>query len=126
MLSDRYRPEDVFARVPELADQTDPVLVKLGQLLDDDQLYQQVRADLARRYRLTLVHGRPSTPAEVLLRLFVVQHLHAWSYQETVERVADSLVLRWFCAGVLPAYAQQGHPPVVGTDVPSADVAGPD
>jgi IS5 family transposase len=33
----------------------------------------------------------------VLLRLLVVQHLYAWSYQETVERVADSLVLRWFC-----------------------------
>jgi IS5 family transposase len=42
------------------------------------------------------VHGRPSTPAEVILRLLVVQHLNAWSYQETVERVADSLVLRWF------------------------------
>jgi IS5 family transposase len=43
------------------------------------------------------VHGRHSTPAEVLLRLLVVQHLYAWSYGETVERVADSLVLRWFC-----------------------------
>jgi transposase, IS5 family len=97
MLTDRYPPEDVFARVPELADQTDPVLVELDRLLDDDQLYRQVRGDLGRRYRLTLVHGRPSTPAEVLLRLLVIQHLYAWSYQETVERVADSLVLRWFC-----------------------------
>jgi IS5 family transposase len=97
MLVDRYPAEDVFARVPELADQTDPVLVQLDRLLDDDQLYTQVRADLAHRYRLTLVHGRHSTPAEVLLRLLVVQHLYAWSYQETVERVADSLVLRWFC-----------------------------
>jgi IS5 family transposase len=97
MLIDRYPPEDVFARVPELADQTDPVLVQLDRLLDDDALYQQVRHDLAQRYRLTLVHGRHSTPAEVLLRLLVVQHLYAWSYQETVERVADSLVLRWFC-----------------------------
>ena len=26
-----------------------------------------------------------------------MQHLYAWSYQETVERVADSLMLRWFC-----------------------------
>ncbi len=26
MLIDRYAPEDVFARVPELAEQTDPVL----------------------------------------------------------------------------------------------------
>ncbi len=97
MLVDRYDPEDVFARVPELADQTDPVLVQLDHLLDDEQLYQQVRAELAHRYRLTLVHGRHSTPAEVLLRLLVVEHLYAWSYQETVERVADSLVLRWFC-----------------------------
>jgi IS5 family transposase len=97
MLIDRYPPEDVFARVPELADQTDPVLVQLNRLLDDDQLYGQVRRDLARRYPLTPLHGRHSTPAEVLLRLLVVQHLYAWSYEETVERVADSLVLRWFC-----------------------------
>jgi len=97
MLIDRYDPEDVFARVPELVGQTDPVLVQLDHLLDDDHLYEQVRHDLARRYRLTPVHGRHSTPAEALLRLLVVQHLYAWSYGETVERVADSLVLRWFC-----------------------------
>ena len=90
MLVDRYPVEDVFARVRELADQTDPVLVHLDRLLDDDVLYQQVRSDLAHRYRLTPVHGRHSTPAEVLLRLLVVQHLYAWSYAETVERVADS------------------------------------
>src|SRR5262245_4713210 len=97
MLIDRYAPEDVFARVPELASQTDPVLVALDRLLTDDDLYQQIRGDLARRSRLTLVHGRHSTPAEVVLRLLVVKHLYSWSYAETVERVADSLVLRWFC-----------------------------
>ncbi len=32
MLIDRYESEDVFARVPELADQTDPVLVQLDHL----------------------------------------------------------------------------------------------
>jgi IS5 family transposase len=97
MLIDRYPAEDVFARVPELADQTDPVLVQLDRLLEDDLLFQRVRADLVRRHRLTAVHGRHSTPAEVLLRLLVVKHLYAWSYEETMERVADSLVLRWFC-----------------------------
>jgi IS5 family transposase len=97
MLIDRYPAEDVFARVPELADQTDPVLVQLDRLLEDDLLFQRVRADLIRRHRLTAVHGRHSTPAEAILRLLVVKHLYAWSYQETVERVADSLVLRWFC-----------------------------
>jgi transposase, IS5 family len=97
MLIDRYDPEDVFARVPELAAQTDPVLVQLDRLLDDDDLYRQVRGDLARRYRLTLVHGRHSTPGEVILRLLVMKHLYRWSYAETAERVGDSLVLRWFC-----------------------------
>jgi transposase, IS5 family len=71
----------------------------LDCLLDDDRLFAQVRADLVCRYRLTAVHGRHSTPAEVILRLLVVKHLYAWSYQETEERVADSLVLRWFTRG---------------------------
>ncbi len=97
MLIDCYPAEDVFARVPELAEQTDPVLRHLDQLLDDELLFQRVRGDLVRRYRLTAVHGRHSTPVEVVLRLLVVQHLYAWSYVETVQRVADSLVLRWFC-----------------------------
>lgn len=36
MLIDRYPTEDVFARVPELADQTNLVLLQLDRLLDDD------------------------------------------------------------------------------------------
>jgi transposase, IS5 family len=32
MLVDRYEPEDVFSRVPEVAQQTDPVLKRLDQL----------------------------------------------------------------------------------------------
>jgi transposase, IS5 family len=73
------------------------VLQQLDRLLDDDQLYQQVRGDLAHRYRLTPLRGRHSTPGEVLLRLLVVKHLYGWSFAETEQRVADSLVLRWFC-----------------------------
>jgi transposase, IS5 family len=60
-------------------------------------LYQQVRTDLGKRYRYTLVHGRHSTPGEVLLRMLLCKQLYSWSYEETRERVADSLVLRWFC-----------------------------
>lgn len=97
MLIDAYPPEDVFARVPELAQHTDPVLRPLDVLLDDDRLYQQVRTDLGRRYPLTLIAGRHSTPGEAILRLLVTKHLYNWSYRETEERVADSLVLHWFC-----------------------------
>src|SRR5260370_34706011 len=96
MLIDRYLPEDVFARVPEVAAQTDPVLKQLDQLLEDDELYQGIRADLGKRYKWTLVHGRHSTPVEVILRLLLLKHLYQWSYRETEERVKDSLVLRWF------------------------------
>jgi len=96
MLIDQYRPEDVFARVPELAAQTDPILKQLDELLDDDALYTRVRADLAKRYKGTLFRGRHSTPAEVLLRMILCKHLYQWSFKETEERVKDSLVLRWF------------------------------
>jgi len=47
-------------------------------------------------WRMTLVHGRHSTQVEVILRMLIVKHLYRRSYQETAERVADSLVLRWF------------------------------
>jgi IS5 family transposase len=97
MLINRYPAEDVFARVPELAAQTDPVLRQLDPLLDDDPLFQLVKADLAHRYPQTTCHGRHSTPVEVILRLLVVKHLFNWGDAEAERRVADSLVLRWFC-----------------------------
>lgn len=97
MLIDRYQAEDVFARVPQMAQRIDPILKELDQLLDDDTLYQQIRGDFGKRYRLTLVHGRHSTPVEVILRMLIVKHLHAWSYQEPEEQVDQNLILRWFC-----------------------------
>jgi IS5 family transposase len=97
MLVDRYEAEDVFARVPQMAQRVDPVLKELDQLLDDDALYQQIRSDFGKRYRWTLVHGRHSTPVEVLLRMLIVKHLPGWSYQETEEQVDQNLILRWCC-----------------------------
>jgi transposase, IS5 family len=97
MLIDRYRKEEIFARVPQMAQRIDPVLQQLDWLLDDDELYQQVRQDFGKRYRATLVQARPSTPVEVLLRMLLLKHLFGWSYQETEDRVDESLVLRWFC-----------------------------
>jgi IS5 family transposase len=96
-LIDRYPAEDIFARVPELAGQTDPVLRQLDQVLDDDQLFHLVKTDLSHRYPQKLCHGRHSTPVEVILRMLVIKHLFNWGEEETEQRVADSLVLRWFC-----------------------------
>src|SRR6266704_5464831 len=96
MLIDRYPKEDIFARVPKMTQRIDPVLQQLDLFLDDDEVYHQVRNDFGKRYRQTLVHGRPSTPVEVLLRMLLLKHLFGWSYQETEDRVDESLVLRWF------------------------------
>jgi len=62
-----------------MAQRIDPVLKQLDRLLEDDELYQQIHADFGKRYRLTLVHGRHSTPVEVLLRMLILKHLYQWS-----------------------------------------------
>src|SRR4051795_5376023 len=97
MLRDRYAPQDLFTLVPSAGLTLDPVLAHLDRLLDDDDLYQRVRADLSKRHPQTATRGRHSTPVEVILRLLVVKRLYGWSYAEVERFVADSLVLRQFC-----------------------------
>lgn len=97
MLRDRYEPLDLFALVPRLSLEMDPILTQLDSLLDDDVILLKVRADLARRYPQTRTRGRLSTPVEVILRMIAVKRLYLWSYEETEHFVADSLVLRQFC-----------------------------
>ena len=97
MLRDRSAPVDLFALVPALELRFEPELAELDRLLEDDQIFQQIKADLSRRRPHTTETGRPSTPVEVILRLLVVQHLYDWSYAQTEHFVGDSLVLRQFC-----------------------------
>jgi transposase, IS5 family len=97
MLRDRYEPMDLFALVPKLGLEMDPILTALDDLLDDDLIFQQIKADLARRYPQTLTRGRLSTPVEVVVRMLVVKRLYRWSYEQTEHFVSDSLVLRQFC-----------------------------
>jgi IS5 family transposase len=97
MLRDRHEPVDLFALVPQLGLEFEPQLAQLDQLLDDDQIFARVRDDLGRRYPLTRVHGRNSTPVEVILRMLVVMRLYGWSFEKTEYFVNDSLVLRQFC-----------------------------
>ena len=72
-------------------------LEQLDRLLDDDELFDLVRGDLARRHPKTRTRGRPSTPVEVILRMLVVMRLYRWSYEQAEFFVNDSLVLRQFC-----------------------------
>jgi len=97
MLVERSAATNLFALVPALAREFDPQLRELDRLLDDDALFQAVKADLGRRYPHTATRGRPSTPVEVILRMLVTKRLYGWSYEQTEYFVADSLVLRQFC-----------------------------
>src|SRR5947209_11001886 len=97
MLRERYQAENVFERVQVMGLAMEPVLTSLDKLLDEDGVFQGVKADLGQRYPQTLRRGRWSTPVEVILRMLIVKHLYGWSYEQTEQWVNDSLVLRQFC-----------------------------
>ncbi len=97
MLQDRYETDKFFEYISEQTIQMDPVLAQIDVLLEDEELYQLIRNDFAKRYPQTEVTGRKSTPVEVLLRMLTVKRLYALSYEQTEYQVRDSLVLRQFC-----------------------------
>ena len=97
MLRNRYDRTDLFALVPQLGLRLEPQLEQLDRLLDDDELFDLVRGDLARRHPGTTSRGRPSTPVEVILRMLVVMRLYRRSYEQAEYFVNDSPVLRQFC-----------------------------
>ena len=97
MLVEYYRLDKRFEELAGYFPQMDPALVKIDQYLEDEQLYRWIKADLSKRYPKTKETGRNSTPVEVVLRMLVVKRLYGYSYEETIERVSDSLNLRRFC-----------------------------
>jgi IS5 family transposase len=98
MIVDRYDPINLFEElVPKLNLEMEPELAGLDVLLDDDELFSLVRADLIQRYPNSGRLGRHSTPVEVILRMLVVKRLYGWSYEQTERFVSDSIVLRQFC-----------------------------
>ena len=103
MIVDRYDPMNIFEMVPKLELDFEPELRELDRLLEDDELFSVVKADLAKRYPNSERLGRHSTPVEVILRMLVVKRLYGWSYQQTKHFVSDSLLLRQFCRLYLEA-----------------------
>jgi IS5 family transposase len=81
--------QQVFKMEPELA--------AIDRILEDEELYQLIKTDLAHHRPKTLLTGRNSTPVEVILRMLTVKRLYGFSYAETEQHVRDSLTLRWFC-----------------------------
>ena len=84
--------------MPKLNLKMEPELRELDRLLEDDVLFERVRADLCQRYPNWARLGRHCTPVEVILRMLVVRRLYGFSYEQTEHYfVCDSIVLRQFC-----------------------------
>ncbi len=97
MLRDSYAEDKVFAEIIQLVPQMETGLATIDQYLEDDELFQLIRADFSKRWKNTMLTGRNSTPVEVVLRMLVVKRLYQYSYEETERIVSDSLTLRQFC-----------------------------
>src|SRR6266508_1077898 len=97
MLREHYPLDQHFEVIAGYFPKMDAVLVKVDSYLEDEKLYRLLKKDLAKRWPKTKETGRNSTPVEVILRMLVVKRLYGYSYEETVERVSDSLNLRRFC-----------------------------
>jgi transposase, IS5 family len=97
MIVDCYDPMNLFEMMPKLRLEFEPELAQLDELLEDDELFGLVKADLIRRYPNSDRLGRHSTPVEVILRMLVVKRLYGFSYEHTERFVSDSIVLRQFC-----------------------------
>ena len=83
-----------FPRPEELMD---PVLKRIDGVLDDEQLVDQVFDALSKRHQESARTGRPSTPAEIVLRMLVLKHLRGWSYEQLEWEVTGNFVYRRFC-----------------------------
>jgi IS5 family transposase len=97
MIVDRYDPINLFEMVPKLRLEMEPELRELDVLLDDDAIFELLKADLLKRYPHSEKLGRHSTPVEVILRMLIVKGRYGWSYEQTEHFVSDSIVLRQFC-----------------------------
>ncbi|MCL4294165.1 MAG: ISNCY family transposase [Anaerolineae bacterium] len=98
MLRDKYEFDPAFwAIIEQQALKMDPELAVIDRILEDEQLYHLIKADLAKHRPKTLLTGRNSTPVEVIIRMLAVKRLYRWSYALTEQHVRDSLILRWFC-----------------------------
>src|SRR5689334_25237480 len=86
MIVDRHPPVRLFGLVPGLPEAFAPEPAQLDRLLEDDEIFRRVKADMARRRPRSLTLGRPGTPVEAVLRLLVVKRPYGWSYERSEER----------------------------------------
>lgn len=71
-------------------------LKRIDTLLEDEAVVDTVATALEQRWPKSRTRGREGTPAEVVLRMLILKHLHDWSFDELEQEVRANLVYRAF------------------------------
>jgi IS5 family transposase len=71
-------------------------LKRIDTLLEDEAVIDTVAVALEQRWPQSRKRGREGTPAEVVLRMLILKHLHDWSFDELEQEVRANLVYRAF------------------------------
>ncbi|MEW6320542.1 MAG: ISNCY family transposase [Acidobacteriota bacterium] len=71
-------------------------LKRIDTLLEDEAVIDTVASALEQRWPQSRTRGREGTPAEVVLRMLILKHLHDWSFDELEREVRANLVCRAF------------------------------
>jgi transposase, IS5 family len=80
----------------EVKDLWEPWMRHADEALHDDRLLEIIQAELSKRCKKSRTRGRPSTPAEVVLRMLLLKHMRGWSYEDVTREVRANLVYREF------------------------------
>jgi IS5 family transposase len=80
----------------EVTDLWEPWMRQADQVLEDDALLTLIQQELSKRLKKSKTRGRPGTPAEVVLRMLLLQHVRDYSFQELTRAVRANLVYREF------------------------------
>jgi transposase, IS5 family len=63
-------------------------------ILADEKLLEAVHHALQQRPPRSRTHGRPGTPAEVVLRMLLLKHIRDWSFADLEREVRGNLLYR--------------------------------
>ena len=80
----------------EVEDLRENWMIHADQVLEDEQLVATVYEALAKRHPNSRSRGRKATPADVVLRLLILNHVRNWSYAVLEREVRANLVYRDF------------------------------
>ena len=80
----------------EVKDLWEPWMKRADEALNDDRLLEIIQEELSKRCKKSKTRGRPSTPAEVVLRMLLLKHMRGWSYKDVTREVRANLVYREF------------------------------